>query len=165
MLKIIKRKQVNEYKKYWQEKKTVLVGGCFDLLHYGHLKFLQRAKKRGDFLIVILESDQFIKNKKRKPPVHHQNERAEILSAIKFVDLVILLPWLKIDRQYLQLVKEIIPKIIAVTEGDEQLDKKRHQAQAVGAKLAVVTSVIQKFSSSRIIAYENIFSDWSANEN
>ena len=48
-----------EFKPY-SEKKTVLVGGCFDILHIGHVRFLQAAKKQGDILIVVLESDEFI---------------------------------------------------------------------------------------------------------
>ena len=50
----------------FKDKKIVLVGGCFDLIHYGHLKFLEAAKEQGDFLIVALESDEFIKKHKRE---------------------------------------------------------------------------------------------------
>ena len=64
--------------------KIVLVGGCFDILHLGHVVFLEKAKKEGDVLVVLLESDEkvrFLKGKGR--PVHTQSERAEILSALK----------------------------------------------------------------------------------
>jgi len=92
-----------------KSKKTVLVGGCFDLIHYGHLKFLESAKEQGDFLIVALESDEFIKKHKRKLQVHHQYERAEILSNLIMVDLVVLLPFFKTNEEYFELVKKIHP--------------------------------------------------------
>ena len=54
----------------------VLVGGCFDILHFGHLMFLKNAKEEGKVLVVLLESDEFIKKFKHREPVHKQNERA-----------------------------------------------------------------------------------------
>lgn len=159
MAKIIKTSDIDSCHHLWQKKKAVLVGGCFDLFHFGHLKFLQSAKKQGDYLIILLESDQFIKVKKRKIPVHSQKERAEILSVINFVNLIILLPYLKSGNEYFQLVKKIKPNIIAVTEGDNIIEVKKSQAEKINAQLKVVTPLIKKFSSSKIINYETIFSD------
>lgn len=158
MLKIIKWEEIRNYKNLWQDKKVVLVGGCFDVFHYGHLKFLQQAKKRGELLIIALESNLFIKKRKGKLPVHSQLERAEILSSLTLVDFVIILPYFKNDRNYFQLVKMVNPKVIATTQGDTQLMNKKHQASVVGAKVEIVTPLIKKFSSSKIIN-ENIFSD------
>ncbi|PJA55208.1 glycerol-3-phosphate cytidylyltransferase, partial [Candidatus Roizmanbacteria bacterium CG_4_9_14_3_um_filter_33_18] len=98
----------------FKNKKSVLVGGCFDLIHYGHLKFLEKAKAQGDFLIVALESDEFIKKNKRKLQVHHQDERAEILSNLNMVDMIVLLPFFQTNNNYFELVKKISPSIIAV---------------------------------------------------
>ena len=62
--------------------KKVLVGGCFDLIHYGHIVFLKEARKQGDYLIVALESDDNVKKYKgENRPVHKQSERAEMSSA------------------------------------------------------------------------------------
>jgi len=132
-------------------KKIVLVGGCFDLFHFGHLKLLQSAKKEGDFLIIALESDEFIKKRKVREPIHLQNQRAEILASISYVDLIIKLPLFKSDKEYYELVGLIKPKLIAVTEEDEQLENKRKQAKLVGAKVVVVTSLIKNLSSKEII--------------
>ena len=159
MAKVIKTCDIDDYHYLWQKKKTVLGGGCFDLFHYGHLKFLQSAKKQGEYLIILLESDQFIKEKKRKIPVHNQKQRAEILSAISYVDLIILLPYLKTKAEYFQLVKKINPQIIAVTAQDKALADKKEQAKKIKAQIKVVTPLIKKFSSSQIIQYESIFSD------
>ena len=70
-------------------KKRVLVGGCFDILHFGHATFLQKAREAGDVLIILLESDEFIVQIKKKKPVHIQQQRAEILSALGYVDYVV----------------------------------------------------------------------------
>lgn len=149
--KIIYLKDLNKAKIKFIDKKTILVGGCFDILHYGHLRFLKKAKKEGDFLIVALESDEFIKKKKNKNPVHNQLQRGEILTSLSLIDLVILLPYFSSDTDYFNLVKEIRPKIIAVTERDPQLINKKNQAKEVGGKLTVVTSYIKDFSTRKII--------------
>jgi len=144
----------------FKNKKTVLVGGCFDIFHYGHFKFLSQAKKEGDFLVVALESDEFIRRKKQRQPIHNQKQRAEILSALVFVDLVILLPYFSKDKDYFNLINKIKPKILAVTAGDPQMNNKRKQAEAINAKLKVVTPFIKNFSSSKIYKfYEAFFSD------
>lgn len=68
--------------------KRVLTYGTYDLLHYGHIRLLKRAKELGDYLIVAISTDEFnaIKNKKA---YHNYDTRKEMLEAIRFVDLVI----------------------------------------------------------------------------
>jgi len=96
--------------------KVVLVGGCFDILHYGHIYFLKRAKKLGDMLVVALESDENTRKLKGlKRPIHSQSQRAEMLKSLKFVDKVICLPPVP---DYRQLIIKVKPQIIAVTYGD-----------------------------------------------
>jgi len=131
--------------------KKVLVGGCFDLLHIGHIRFLKAAKKQGDTLIVALESDDFIKKIKKRQPFHSQIERAEILSSLKMVNVVILLPFLKSDNDYLNLVKMVKPNIIAVTKNDPQLKNKKRQANKIGGILKIVTPHIKNITSSKLI--------------
>jgi rfaE bifunctional protein nucleotidyltransferase chain/domain len=134
-----------------RKKRLVLVGGCFDLFHFGHLQFLKRAKKAGDFLIVALESDEFIKKKKKRYPFHEQKERAEILASLSMVDLVVLLPYFSSKIYYEQLVKKLKPDILAVSQGDPQFENKKEQIKKVGGKIRIVNSIIKKFSSSNII--------------
>ncbi|OGK64730.1 hypothetical protein A2313_01900 [Candidatus Roizmanbacteria bacterium RIFOXYB2_FULL_41_10] len=133
-------------------KKIVLVGGCFDLFHYGHLQFLKAAKKQGNYLVVAVDPDDFILLRKKREPIHTQKQRVEILKNLRFVDQVIALPLLKTYNDYLALVKKIKPAVIAVTAGDPQLKNKQKQAQTVGAKVKVVTPLIKNFSSTSIIA-------------
>ncbi len=158
--KIISLSKISSKLKSLKNKKLVLVGGCFDIFHYGHFQFLKKAKACGDFLIVALESDEFIRKNKKREPVHNQRQRAKILSSFDFVDLVILLPYFSKEKNYFDLVKKIKPKIIAVTKGDPKIENKRKQAAMVSAKVKEVTPLIKNFSSTKIYKmYEAFFSD------
>ena len=68
-----------------------MVGGSFDILHIGHLRFLENAKKLGDILVVALNSDSHIKSyKPSNRPIVNQTQRAEMVLGIKVVDYVFL---------------------------------------------------------------------------
>ncbi len=153
---VIDFNDVSRIKNDLKNKKTVLVGGCFDVFHYGHLVFLKKAKDQGDYLIVILEPDEVIRERKKRKPVHNQEQRAQILEAIELVDLVIKIPHFTTDEGYWKLTEEIKPKIIAITEGDSQTENKKKQAKSVGGELRVVTPFIKDFSSTNITNHASI---------
>ena len=135
-----------------KDKKIVLVGGCFDIVHLGHLIFLEKAKAKGDILIVLLESDENIrKNKGQNRPINNQENRAIFLTKLKMVDYVIKLPEMKSDEDYLEILKKIKPNIIAVSEGDSALEKKKKQAKEIGARVLEVNKLIPHQSTSLII--------------
>lgn len=69
--------------------KRVITYGTFDLLHYGHINLLKRAKALGDYLIVALSTDEFNKNSKNKKSYFSYEVRKQLLEAIRYVDLVI----------------------------------------------------------------------------
>lgn len=69
--------------------KKVITYGTFDLLHYGHINLLQRAKELGDYLIVALSTDDFNTIEKNKKTYFTYEERKRLLEAIRYVDLVI----------------------------------------------------------------------------
>ena len=69
--------------------KRVITYGTFDLLHYGHINLLERAKALGDYLIVALSTDEFNWNQKNKKCYFTYNERKKMLEALRAVDLVI----------------------------------------------------------------------------
>ena len=69
--------------------KRVITYGTFDLLHYGHINLLRRAKALGDYLIVALSTDEFNLNAKNKVCYFSYEERKSLLEAIRYVDLVI----------------------------------------------------------------------------
>jgi len=69
--------------------KRIITYGTFDLLHYGHINLLHRAKQLGDYLIVCLSTDDFNNIEKKKETYFSFNERKQLLEAIRYVDLVI----------------------------------------------------------------------------
>ena len=135
------------------KKKIVLVGGCFDILHPGHIIFLEKAKKVGDFLIVLLESDQKVREIKGEGrPIHIQKDRARVLKALKSVDYVVKLAYMKNEKDYDKLIKKMKPDIIATTYGDKNIHLQR-SAQKVGAQLKFVTKFIKGYSTTKILEY------------
>lgn len=133
-----------------QNKTIVLVGGCFDILHIGHIEFLKRAKKEGDVLFVLLESDRSIRKLKGgNRPIHTQNERAEILASLRLVDYVICLPELE-NKEYDDIISMLNPNIIATTANDPNIIHKKRQTTLINAKLVEVTKRIKTKSTTRI---------------
>lgn len=69
--------------------KRIITYGTFDLLHYGHISILRRAKAFGDYLIVGLSTDEFNSNQKNKITYFNYEQRKELLESLRYVDLVI----------------------------------------------------------------------------
>ncbi len=134
-------------------KKVVLVGGVFDVIHYGHLGFFKAAKTHGDYLVIAIESDAFIEKYKQRVPVHTQAQRAELLSHMNMVDAVIMLPSMDGYKDYLKLVERIRPSVIAITEGDPYRVEKEKQAAIVGAQVVAVVNRRPGFSTSQILRH------------
>tara|TARA_R110002049_G_scaffold137129_4_gene297021 strand:- start:2877 stop:3290 length:414 start_codon:yes stop_codon:yes gene_type:complete len=81
--------------------KVVITFGTFDVFHVGHLRILERAASYGDRLVVGISTDQLNINKKGRPPVYHQDERMEIVAALKCVDEVFFEESLELKGQYI----------------------------------------------------------------
>lgn len=90
-------------------KKIVFTNGCFDILHYGHVDYLRKAKKLGDYLIVGLNTDQSVRAVKGKGrPVNDEHDRAEVLSELACVDAVTLFG----GKTPLHLIQSLRPDIL-----------------------------------------------------
>jgi D-beta-D-heptose 7-phosphate kinase/D-beta-D-heptose 1-phosphate adenosyltransferase len=91
-------------------KKVVFTNGCFDLLHAGHVKYLQKARKIGDLLVLGLNSDASVRRLKGdKRPLISEDERAHILAALDCIDYVVLFD----EDTPLELIKLLQPFILA----------------------------------------------------
>ncbi len=132
-----------------QKKEIVLVGGCFDILHVGHITFLKNAKKRGDVLFVLLENDRSVQQKKGKDrPIYNQKDRAKVLETIGMVDYIIPLPLFSTDKQYDKLIFQLKPTIIATTKGDPNRKHKERQATLMGVGVVDVIKRLPNKSTS-----------------
>jgi rfaE bifunctional protein nucleotidyltransferase chain/domain len=154
MKRIVTTEEAKELSKQLHEtkKKIVLAGGCFDILHIGHLTFLESAKQHGETLLVLLESDETIKKSKGpKRPINTQMDRAKLLAALSVVDYVILLDSQMSNISYDDLVITLKPAIIATTQGDSNRHHKERQAQQLGAHVIDVTGLVSDKSTTQVI--------------
>lgn len=91
-----------------QGKTVVTTNGCFDILHVGHVRYLQKTKSFADYLIVMLNSDGSVKaNKGENRPINSELDRAEILSALSCVDYVVIFD----EKTPENLIDEIKPDV------------------------------------------------------
>ncbi len=96
------------------KKTIVFTNGCFDILHYGHVKYLEDARTRGDVLVVGLNSDKSVKRiKGQNRPIINQNDRSRILAALESVDFVTIFD----EETPSEIIKYLLPNIL-VKGGD-----------------------------------------------
>jgi D-beta-D-heptose 7-phosphate kinase/D-beta-D-heptose 1-phosphate adenosyltransferase len=106
-------KNIDDFEEIYNEiridRKVVFTNGCFDILHSGHVKYLKEAKLNGDLLIIGLNSDSSVRSiKGPKRPVNDQVDRAIILSALEFVDYVVIFD----EETPVDLLKKLKPDIL-----------------------------------------------------
>jgi rfaE bifunctional protein nucleotidyltransferase chain/domain len=109
--KIVLLKQAIEQVSVWKSKneKVVFSNGCFDILHAGHVDYLEKAREKGDRLVVGVNSDQSVtKLKGPSRPIIDQTSRLRIISALAFVDLVVLFE----EDTPIELIKTLAPDIL-----------------------------------------------------
>jgi rfaE bifunctional protein nucleotidyltransferase chain/domain len=100
------------------DKKVVFTNGCFDIIHGGHIEFLEKAKALGDILILGLNSDESVRGIKGEGrPIKTQDERANILSALKYVNYITIFD----EATPENLIREIRPDIL-VKGNDYKVD-------------------------------------------
>jgi len=129
-------------------KKVVFTNGCFDILHIGHIELLESAKSLGDILVVGLNSDDSVKRLKGiGRPINSVRERVRILSALEFVDYVVIF---NEDTPY-ELLREIRPDFL-IKGGDYSLDEivGRNIVESYGGKVKVIP-VLKGKSTTDII--------------
>jgi len=92
------------------KKKIVLAGGVFDIIHPGHIHTLNAAKALGDVLVVAIATDKTAEKMKKRPPLHNQELRRELVSCLTMVDSAIV----GHENDIFETVKEIKPDIIVL---------------------------------------------------
>ncbi len=125
-------------------KKIVFTNGCFDILHRGHVEYLQKAKELGDLLVLGLNSDSSVKRLKgNERPINNEIDRAIILSALECVDYIIIFN----EDTPLELIKNLKPDIL-VKGGDYKIEN------VIGreyAKETVLIDFVDGYSTTNII--------------
>jgi len=92
-LKIVTRKEASALRNKWSKEgqKVVFTNGCFDILHLGHIDYLEKARNIGDKLIVGLNTDESVRRLKgEQRPIVDQISRSRIIASLQFVDMVVL---------------------------------------------------------------------------
>lgn len=135
-------------------KVVVLATGVFDLLHEEHRRFLQKAKKAGDILIVGIETDVRVKQMKGTDrPVNNQYRRLEAVKRLDYVDLAFLLPEaFSTPQAHEQLIAEIKPDILAVSSHTSHLEAKRRILEKYGGSVKVVHQHNPAISTTLLIS-------------
>lgn len=136
-------------------KRLVFTNGCFDILHVGHVRYLQRARELGDVLIVAINSDRSVRELKGAlRPIMSEQERAEMLAALTAVDYVTVFD----DISPRTLIAEVLPDIL-VKGGDYNLDEihGREEVEAAGGRVmslpfvegASTSSIIERIKAGK----------------
>ena len=147
---LIKRNELDDLlKKLKQEGKTVVTtNGCFDILHVGHVRYLEKTKSFGDVLIVALNSDKSVKSiKGESRPINNENDRAEVLSALKSVDYVVLFD----EDSPIDLLLQIKPDVY--TKGADYTIESLPEAKGImeaGGRIEFISFVEGKSTTSII---------------
>jgi rfaE bifunctional protein nucleotidyltransferase chain/domain len=132
-------------------KRLVLTNGCFDLLHVGHVRYLQAARALGDALAVALNSDTSVRALKGEGrPINPENDRAEVLAALECVDYIAIFSEMRATR-FLERVKPAI----YVKGGDYTLETLDREERAVLEKIGAEIKILPLqpgYSTSRLIA-------------
>ena len=131
-------------------KRLVATNGCFDLLHVGHVRYLQAARALGDFLAIGLNSDDSVRKLKGSGrPITKESDRAELLGALQCVDLVTVFPQLR-ATQFLAAVRPAI----YVKGGDYRSETLNEEERAVLKEIGAEIRLIPfetGYSTSRLI--------------
>jgi rfaE bifunctional protein nucleotidyltransferase chain/domain len=131
------------------KKRIVFTNGCFDILHPGHVYYLNQARSLGDVLVVGLNSDDSVKrlNKGAERPIHPQDKRADVLAALLCVDYISIFD----EDTPLELIQKIKPDVL-VKGGDYTIDKivGADFVQSYGGSVAIIP-LLEGYSTTDIV--------------
>lgn len=128
--------------------RVVFTNGCFDLLHFGHADYLEKARALGDKLIIGLNSDASVSRfKGPERPIQHQDSRARLLASFQFVDMVV---FFNEDTPF-ELISQLLPDVLV--KGSDYLAENIVGADVVKAHGGVVRTIdfVPGYSTSKIV--------------
>ena len=137
--------------------RLVFTNGCFDILHVGHVRYLQSARELGDALLVAINSDRSVRELKGAGrPIINEQERAEMLAALSAVDYVTIFD----DISPRALITEVLPDVLA-KGGDYQLDEihGREETEAAGGRVLSLPFIEGASTSSIIERVKKVIGD------
>lgn len=148
--KILTHKQLADVRSQLRAtgKRLVMTNGCFDVLHVGHVRYLQAARRLGDALLVAINSDAAVRELKgAHRPIVAEQERAEILAALEAVDYVLIFD----ELSPRSLIAETLPDVLA-KGGDYILDEihGREETEAAGGRVVALPFIEGKSTTSMI---------------
>ena len=147
--KIMTREQLLAAVTAWREqgRKVVFTNGCFDLLHLGHVDYLEQARHLGEVLVVGLNTDASVGALKPGRPIQDENARARILAALAFVDAVVLFG----EPTPLALIKLVQPDVL-VKGDDYAIDRiVGHELVLNRGGQVLTVALVPGYSTSRIV--------------
>lgn len=121
MKKVLDRKELGKVCRRLKAegRKIVFTNGCFDILHPGHVRYLEAARTLGDLLVVAVNSDSSVRGLKGDTrPINNEQDRAEVLAGLAAVDYVIIFS----EPDPYRVIKELLPDVL-VKGGDWPVDK------------------------------------------
>ena len=134
----------------WKQagKKVVFTNGCFDILHLGHVDYLEKARELGDKLVLGLNTDDSVgRFKGPERPIQNQNSRAHVLASLQFIDLVVFFN----EDTPLILISELLPDVLV--KGSDYLAENIVGADVVKRAGGVVKTIdfVPGYSTTRIL--------------
>ncbi len=131
-----------------QGQRVVFTNGCFDLLHLGHVDYLEKARNLGDRLVIGLNTDSSVSRfKGPERPLQDQNSRARVLAALQFVDLVVFFD----EDTPFEIISRLLPNVLV--KGSDYLAENIVGADVVKNSGGVVKTIdfVPGYSTTRIV--------------
>jgi rfaE bifunctional protein nucleotidyltransferase chain/domain len=136
-------------------KKIAFTNGCFDILHVGHVRYLREAKKTADVMVLALNSDSSVRSiKGEKRPLVPENERAEVLAALEFIDFVTIFP----ELTPLELINYLKPDVL-IKGGDWPEEKVvgREEIKKWGGRVAIIPEIEGKSTTNIVEKIKSLY--------